>query len=131
MKDTLISHKTAVLANKKGFILEPEFGFFIFNKEGVSSYENYKLMGDFMLSFMAKEDGFIIQCTQSFMQRWFRDFHDITFSPFPNNDGGWTCNITTIKSYALLSTIYGKTYEDVIKKSLQKSFELTSKLGNR
>ncbi len=107
MEEVLVQYKTAKLVKEVGFNIDCKVWY-----EGKPQKLNYtgKIFNPTHIITPAP--------TQSLLQKWLREVHNITFSVYPNQDKMWTCNITTIKKYKLIGTEYGKTYEEALELAL-------------
>lgn len=122
MRDELIKYETAKLAKEKGFNLKVYNYFQIGTiSKGVEEHST-KYINDINTTF--KESAMFSRPTQGLLQRWLREMHDLTFSVYPNQDGEWTCNMTSIKKYVLMNTEYGKTYEKALELGLLEALKL-------
>lgn len=97
MENQLISFETAKLAKEKGF---REFCCYAYTNDGKYMYGNE-------IGFYWKS--YTISPTQSLLQRWLREKHNIFMK-----------NINVYK----LEDLYGKTYEEVLEVDLQEALLL-------
>lgn len=133
MEEVLVSFEVAKLAEEVGFDIEclsfyvkPNSKMFGIDEKGryypikSISKKLYKIGQHATLNI----ENVSYAPTQSLLQKWLREVHNITYSVYPNQDKMWTCNITTIKKYKLIGTEYGKTYEEALEKGLLEGLKL-------
>ena len=80
MEENFISFKTAKLAKKKGFDLYQTFGFetSLYNKIG-----SHNFYANFGVMFSGLGEGYISAPTQSFLQKWLRENHNLVVWAYP------------------------------------------------
>lgn len=125
MTEQIVKFETAKLAQEKGFDVFSKFGqdISLFTKDGEHTYyANYGFM------YSGLSDGYIPAPTQSIMQRWLRENHDIDVwaKPFilENMEKeylgfiNFLPNASNGKNYTT-----HKTYEEAIEFGIQKALE--------
>ena len=119
MKEQLISFETAKLAKEKGFIPSEGITCKSYLQDGRVGYQT---IWDLDLKHACLEDH-IIAVTQSLLQKWLREVHNIHLIAYKNiNIDGYdwcfitTDGITNINSY--------KTYEEAYEIGLQEALKL-------
>lgn len=111
MEDTRISFETAKLAKQKGVDLKSNY--FRQQEEGQPDYddscENWNLY-----------DGYYTIVSQSSLQRWLREEHDVDIiPPLRFNPDGYACSIFNNRN-----TKFFSTYEKCLENELQKRLKL-------
>lgn len=121
MNDILITLQTAKLAKKKGFIG---------SCNGWYSYRKGNPLRDgHVIDYVGIETCFLAP-TQSLLQRWLRDKHNINLSCYPidNVSHEWYCEIDDLWLSSNLSesviTKYYNSYEDALEAGLQEALNL-------
>ena len=117
MEEKLISLKTAKLAKEKGFDIECTFFF--------NAGSGWKLQEDNILRQCSDEA--IIECpTQSLLQKWIRDIHeiDITVSLVGNGYGFYIHNKRQYTNKGESYGISGNTYEEALEQGLFQALNL-------
>ena len=110
MKDQLISFETAVLANKKGFLIL-----------STAEYENnLKTIKNFKFNKLPK---------QGLVQKWLREVHNIHVNPIPYNitfkETIYRCRITYFKNKMEQNKYIGLSiYENAFEIGLQEALKL-------
>jgi len=119
--ETLISFKTAELAKEKGFGLNSYTGF-VYDNDG-------KLLN---LAFYDMGDKYAAP-TQSLLQKWLREEHEIHVSAFPVFSHKYFPTIRKFYKYKEYDNILGSpynpnsskdTYEEALEKGLQEALKL-------
>lgn len=140
MKDTLISFKTAILAKEKGFDLEC-LHFYCKNSTCDYIEKPYKYSFEVNANREEYRDGKVDNFgygltwsapTQSLLQKWLRDIHDIDVMLSRENcldtprTGFSTCVLTVDKGSFFSWGLGGthKTYEEALEQGLIKALEL-------
>lgn len=84
MKEQLISFETAKLAKEKGFYIEPEddYSMSFFNIEGGrwTMFQTKRQTKDYIKKEYNKAISYALITTQSLLQRWIRENHEIILS---------------------------------------------------
>jgi hypothetical protein len=117
MEDELILFETAKIAKEKGFDLNVNEGF---TKDGKN----------FMCG--KKSEFFPEECrrpTQSLLQKWLREIHNIHITIFSKSQESWMCRIT-YKGQSLKDGIYAEdfeNYEKALEYALKESLKITIK----
>lgn len=130
MKDTLISFETAVLAKEKGFDIPTLYGC---NEKGeLQEYITYASYSPgepeiTIFDFIQKWEYQLP--TQSFLQKWLREIHNIHIVLFGFiNNTYWHYEIYTLDKaiieFDLPSIKHGNTYEEALETGLQEALKL-------
>lgn len=136
MTENIISFKVAKLAKEKGFKAISRYGHeaSLYDKDGTHVYyTNYGFMGSGL------NDEYISAPTQSVLQKWLRDVHDIHVNPWCNASGwAWELertNGTHISLMGIDDNVFEiepesgmfKTYEEALEAGLQEALKLIKK----
>ena len=124
-----ILFETAKLAKEKGFDLIQSFGnvSLLYTKGGEPlAYTNYGFM------FSGLSDGYISGPTQSFLQKWLREEHDIHTSSFPVVKNRYYPTVSLILNFGLEPIVSGPyepsesnpTYEEALEEALVTALKL-------
>lgn len=133
MQEELICYQTGLLAKLKGFDVECRYYFDYdkFKEKPVAFFGKLNANGLTKLS----KKGEIISAkltsapTQSLLQKWLREVHEIEVNPAQNfTKGGikmqYNISIESYKYNHLGKYIYGNTYEEVLEVGLQEALNL-------
>jgi len=133
MKEEIISFETAKIANGKGF------------NHVESNNKAYQLPEGTLIDAIHGNItlGYVLAPTQSLLQRWFREVHNIDIHPSFNlgikEDGGWSLCVTLLDytAHALTVLIFNRfeymhfeeertfhTYEEALEVGLQEALKL-------
>lgn len=129
MKEELIKFKTAILAKENGFDVKSRFGTetSLYDKSGKHTYySNYGFM------YSGLSDGYISAPTQSLLQKWLREKHNIHIEIFLGHDEDkiwWNAEIYKIEmGYVFepinMEDIGGDSYEEALESALQQTLKL-------
>lgn len=128
MKDTLISYETAVIAKDKGFDIP------ITQSGQVYCTELKEIMTivDSNAVRNWNDSKFTNICsapTQSLLQRWLREIHNIIVSVDIQDDRTYFISLTAISPNSTGDNIWGnyKTYEEALENGLKEALELIKK----
>ena len=156
MKDTLIQYDTAVLAKEKNFLVYTDYWFENTKETGITTNnygldrnyprkeielcsieypgeegtEDYiKLELDKDDSLISYEKGFYFAPTQSLLQKWLREVHNIHVSSDINEEGTWDFVLIDIKILtcmfnSLNTDIAYNTYELALEEGLKQALLL-------
>jgi hypothetical protein len=122
MEDTLVTFETAKLAKEKGFTLVCRMQYTDFN--GVIKLQNHIDVDDNMFPYAS---------TQSLLQKWLREEHNIHVSAFPVFSNKYFPTVRKFFEDKEYKTILGapyepgyseKTYEEALEKGLQEGLKL-------
>lgn len=131
MTEELISFETAKLAKEKGF---DGYCYDCFNSYGClnsNGWCEYIQDNDTILPFkssaLKKED--FLRPTQSLLQKWLREVHEIEVNPAQSfTKGGikmqYNISVESYKYNHLGKYIYGNTYEEALEIGLQEALKL-------
>jgi len=154
MKEDLITFKTAKLAKEKGFEIPSArfyctdgvirfhpFSIFHLDEDEVDELEEDSILindGKFIVSLWEDRNltiGNILAPTQSLLQKWLREGHNINVSVRHVIEDYYICEMTFLSSrymfkdahkiylYSLIGTHF-KTYEEALEKGLQEALKL-------
>jgi hypothetical protein len=129
MKEELVKFVTAKLAKDKGFDMISRFGTeaSLYDKKGKHIYySNYGFM------YSGLSDGYISAPTQSLLQKWLREKHNLHIEIYIGHDEDkiwWNAEIYKIElGYKFepmnMEDIVGDSYEEVLELALQKALKL-------
>ena len=137
MEETKINYKTAVLAKEKGFLQDSEC-FYFYSKPnskmfGIDEHGRYypiknKPNSLYVLGNAAclnSKNAFLAP-TQSLLQKWIREVHNIHITIFSQSQESWMYRITK-KGQKLEDGLYGEdfyTYEEALEESLYQALLL-------
>lgn len=125
MNDQLITKETAVLAKEKGFNLKSDKGYY---KHGSEKDFTVLLLWE---DSEPNEPEFGHAPTQSLLQRWLREIHNISIEVFSlsyHNKIQFTMNIKKLNKSEIKilskNNYHFETYEEALEFGLQKALEL-------
>ena len=132
MKDQLVSYKTAKLASEKNFDCDHPASYIVYGKADRSIMEEPVLVYDDEIYELSEEKGLypyhdVSVPTQSLLQKWIREKHDIIVWLKPNNDeyNKWSVYIDDGFGRHLISYyIIIKGYEDALEAGLVEALKL-------
>lgn len=132
MEEQLISFETAKLAKEKGFNIPTRNFYADLSWNSKEVYSAIEVGYNEFTNSMEKEHGFgdiILIPTQSLLQKWLREIHEIEVNPAQNfTKGGikmqYNISIESYKYNHLGKYIYGNTYEEVLEVGLQEGLKL-------
>ena len=132
MKEQVISFETAKLAKEKRFNEDTELFFNSFYPKGtynINGLTNYDEV-------TGKRDNFTSLPTQSFLQKWLREKHNIHIYLFPLDNGKWGFENNSISinlDYIFINYMYeGKeynSYEEALEFALLEALKLINNEG--
>jgi hypothetical protein len=114
MKDELVTKETALLAKEKGFDCRNE-----------DSYWSY--LNENSTAMCYHEKTCVLHPTQSLLQRWLREVHNIIVFVAPFKDHAADVNDPLEWNYAIYGKSIGrdlKSYEEALEKGLQEALKL-------
>ncbi len=126
MKDQLITFETAKLAKEKGFNIIQRYGTesSLYDKDGKHVYySNYGFM------YSGLSDGYISAPTQSILQKWLREIHNIEFVIKPFHDGSlhkttYTADPINILTGRTARIARQDSYEEALEEGLKQALQL-------
>jgi hypothetical protein len=125
MTDQLISFETAKLATEKGFDIITRYGneASLYNKHGRHTYYmNYGVM------YSGLDDGYISAPTQSLLQKWLREIHNIHIGVWQDVlTLKWRVDFVTMKQdYKMMDVVWEEkeTYEEALEDGLKAALDL-------
>jgi hypothetical protein len=141
MEDQLISYETAILAKEKGFDLRTKDNFYDLAGEfqmqyGSGKYHDDELGEEWQEEKLAcKSKGYhrtikaeYKRPTQSLLQRWLRDEHEILVNPIHSYTRGlhltYVVSVQCVKQHYLGDFIHDISYENVLEKGLLEALKL-------
>lgn len=132
MRDQEISFDTAKLAKEKGFD-NKEYGdwleqFMWYSKDGVSFVFDINDADD-EDEWVIKTKDFIPQSTQSLLQKWFREKHNIQMimKPFYDSlkkENSFVCDIIRMSDGRVIKSVRCSKYEEALEIGLQNALTL-------
>jgi hypothetical protein len=109
MEEQLVSYNVAKLAKEKGF---DEYG-----PEFYDCGEQHSHLGDYFKNSILNDENFVVAPTQSLLQKWLRETHNINLWCYiPNLTGYWANNLENKAKY--------NTYEEALEKGLLETLYL-------
>ena len=125
MKDQLISFETAKLAKEKGFDIIQRYGIesSLYKKTGEHTYyANYGVM------YYGLSEGYISAPTQSLLQKWLREKHNLNIEIAHVEDMDWYFIVHKIpckyKDKSLAMSDGFETYEEALEFALNEALQL-------
>lgn len=136
MKDELITYETAVLAEEKGFegmvyaMYDAIFGYLDYTR--VNEYDKYSY--DLFHSTAEVSKTAFPAPTQSLLQRWLREEHDITVNAYRTWAMHCSYNYSVLQGNDVDNEIIqacepNRTYEQALEAGLQEALKLIRKAG--
>jgi len=121
MEEQLIKFETAKLAKEKGFDIKT-----------LNVWADFKLVPPKCREVSASElfQNEYYAPTQSLLQKWLRDVHNIEVEPCRidlKGSNNYDCNVEIWKknnTYSTEYSVHGKTYEEALEKGLQEALKL-------
>lgn len=127
MKEQLISFETAKLAKEKGFNIIQRYGTesSLYDKDGKHVYySNYGFM------YSGLSDGYISAPTQSLLQKWLREVHNIQVTvTYWGKEVRKLCNHSCYeciihKDDISVTSYYSNSYEEALEEGLKQALQL-------
>lgn len=120
MKDQITSFETAKLAEKKGFDVISRFGHeaSLYNKEGKHVYYS-----NYGFQYSGLSEGYIYAPTQSLLQKWLREIHNIQmflhpYVTYPNDErkkaNSFACDVVNNTTHKAIKSKRFNTYEEAL-----------------
>lgn len=132
MKEELIKEKTAILAKEKEFDIETEW--FYSSNYGLCKEEDELLITPITIIYDCNNNFELEEIyyapTQSLLQKWLREIHNIYISIMPEEDEDWK-RIWTVRLYNLTDEVMylecssiKNTYEEALEEGLFHALQL-------
>lgn len=125
MEEQLIAFETAKLAKEKGFDWE---SYKVFMKED-NEYKSIRCPLPENWNSLKNSKEAISRPTQSLLQKWLREVHNIQMFMKPYwdsslNKGEFACDVIRIKDGKVIKSLRLNSYEEALEKGLQEALKL-------
>lgn len=135
MENTLINFETAKLAKEKGFTIFEKYWFDFAGNTYSIQYEGDEELDDYIKckykkkfdynydNIVSYEDGYYFKATQSLLQKWLREVHDILVYVHPKSHHYFEYHIIRDDDH-IISSVRSNNWEEILELGLQVGLKL-------